>query len=148
MKSLPRSCRYLPGLVAALAWTAVALAQAAPETTYIVQSASLDSARTQVRRVGAEPERDLDIINAVAVRLTDVAGGHVRIVLEHDQVLAVDRLTDEPFLEHHGVHGKEVVAHHPRVLQVRRGRNEVADYGGMTLKLEFIVPLFPMASTI
>jgi len=62
-----RTSRFLPGLLAALA---AATAQAEEETTYIVQSASLDSARTHVRSVGAEPERDLDIIQAVAVRLT------------------------------------------------------------------------------
>ena len=60
----------LPGLFAALACAAIATAQTEAEATYIVQGASLDSARTQVRRVGAEPERDLDIIHAVAVRLT------------------------------------------------------------------------------
>jgi hypothetical protein len=76
MNGLLRTSRLLPPLVAALAWTAIAAAQsqtaAAPadgalataaqenaEATYIVQGASLDSARTHVRRVGAEPERDL-----------------------------------------------------------------------------------------
>ena len=71
MNRLLRTSRFLPGLLAALAWTAHrATAQTEAEATYIVQSASLDSARTHVRRVGAEPERDLDIIHAVAVRLT------------------------------------------------------------------------------
>ncbi len=62
--------RFLPGLLVALAWTAIATAQTEAAATYIVQGASLDSARTHVRRVGAEPDRDLDIIRAVAVRLT------------------------------------------------------------------------------
>ena len=74
MKSLLRSSRYLPGLVAALAWTAVALAQAAPETTYIVQSASLHSARTQVRRVGAD---ELLLTYASERRLCALARGLV-----------------------------------------------------------------------
>src|SRR4029453_6644803 len=65
-----------------------------------------------------------------AVGFTDVAGGPMRSVLEEGEVLAVDRLADEPFLEHHGVYGKQVVAHHPRVLQVCRGRNEIGDEDG------------------
>ena len=36
-----------------------------------MQGATLDAARASVRRVGAEPERELDIIHAVSARLTD-----------------------------------------------------------------------------
>ena len=46
--------------------------------TYIVQGASLDSARAHVVGVGAEPERDLDIIRAVAARLTEVQAARLR----------------------------------------------------------------------
>src|SRR5688572_28939276 len=68
MNRLLRTSRFLPGLLAAFAWTATAQTEA--ESIYIVQGASLDSARAYVRSVGADPERDLDIIHAVAVRLT------------------------------------------------------------------------------
>jgi serine protease AprX len=63
-----RFSRFLSALLA----TAVAgLATAQADTsTYIVQGASLDAARTLVRGVGAEPSRDLDIIHAVAAELT------------------------------------------------------------------------------
>ena len=67
MDRVIRMSRFLPGLLAVLT---AASAQTQEATTYIVQSASLDSARTHVRDVGAEPERDLDIIRAVAARLT------------------------------------------------------------------------------
>ena len=72
MNSLLRRSRVLLGLFAALACASSAIAQeeTAGEATFIVQGASLEAARTEVRRVGAEPERELDIIHAVAVRLT------------------------------------------------------------------------------
>ncbi|RPI59115.1 MAG: hypothetical protein EHM50_09730, partial [Lysobacterales bacterium] len=70
MNTMLRTPRFLPALFAALAWSVSAAGQTDGEATYIVQAASLDSARTHVRRVGAEPERDLEIIHAVAVRLT------------------------------------------------------------------------------
>ena len=71
MKSLLRPSRFLLGLFAALAAShAIAQGETSADVTYIVQGASLDAARTEVRRVGAQPERELDIIHAVAVRLT------------------------------------------------------------------------------
>src|SRR3954465_4549475 len=57
--------------------------------------------------------------------LANVAGGDVRIVLEEDQVLAIDRVADQPLLEGQRVQRKKVVAGHPWVLQVRGGRDDV-----------------------
>jgi hypothetical protein len=70
-----RTSRFLLALLAALT---AATARAQEQATYIVQAASLDLARAHVRRAGAEPERDLDIIRAVAVQLTpqQLAGLH------------------------------------------------------------------------
>ena len=65
-----RPSRFLAVLCAALAWTGIALAEAETSATYIVQSETLDAARDHVRRVGAEPARDFDIIHAVEVQLT------------------------------------------------------------------------------
>src|SRR5688572_27658746 len=70
MNAVLRPARFLPGIFAAWAWTAIAAAQTAASATYIVQAASLEAARAQARSVGAEPERDLDIIDSVAVALT------------------------------------------------------------------------------
>src|SRR5688572_7278766 len=73
MNNLLRTTRLLPGLFAALAMTAIASAQSEGEgetTRYIVQGTSLGEAGAYVRGVGAEPERELDIIDAVAARLT------------------------------------------------------------------------------
>ena len=79
MNSLLRPSRFLLGLFAAwLASIAIAQGETAAEATYIVQGASLDAARTEVRRVGAEPERELDIIHAVAVRLTPAQVARLR----------------------------------------------------------------------
>ena len=74
MNRLLRPSRFLAGLFAALALSGLASAQASGDAlaTYIVQGESLDLARSHVRRVGAEPARDLDIIRAVEVRLTAV----------------------------------------------------------------------------
>ena len=57
--------------------------------------------------------------------LADVAGRHLRVVLENDQVLAVDGLADEALLERQRLHREQVVAHHPRVLDVGRRGDEV-----------------------
>lgn len=63
-----RFSRFLSALLAA---TAASLATAQADTsTYIVQGATVDTARTLVRGVGAEPSHDLDIIRAVAASLT------------------------------------------------------------------------------
>ena len=72
MNSLLRTSRFLAGFFAALAFAGVAAAQTGgeAEATYIVQGASVDAARSHVRRVGAQPARELDIIHAVEVRLT------------------------------------------------------------------------------
>src|SRR5690242_5489916 len=60
-----------------------------------------------------------------AVLLANVAGGDRWIVLEKDQILAVDRLADERPLEREGVHRIQVVAHDPRLVDVGRRRHEI-----------------------
>src|SRR5688500_6743407 len=70
MSNVLRTSRFLAGLCAAFAWTGIALAQAEAPATYIVQSETLDAARAHVRRVGAAPARDFEIIHAVEVQLT------------------------------------------------------------------------------
>ena len=57
--------------------------------------------------------------------LADDAGRDRRIVLEEDNVLAVDRLAHEALLVQERVHRIEVVAHHPGRVHVRGGRHEV-----------------------
>jgi hypothetical protein len=70
MSRVLRTSRLVTGLIAALAWAGTALAQGETSATYVVQSDTLDAARGHVRRVGAEPQRDFEIIHAVAVQLT------------------------------------------------------------------------------
>src|SRR5690349_23058332 len=70
MKKLLPAPSLLTGLMIAMAGLMTAAAQAEP-VSYIVQGATLDAARTHVSNVGAEPGRDLDIINAVAAQLTE-----------------------------------------------------------------------------
>jgi hypothetical protein len=80
MNSSLRTSRFLAALVAALAFGGLAAAQTDPaaESTYIVQSDSLELARSHVRRVGAEPARDFDIIHAVEARLTEAQVAKLR----------------------------------------------------------------------
>src|SRR5688500_10167044 len=78
MNRVQRISRSLTGLLTALAWTGLALAQAEAPVTYIVQSDTLDAARTHVRRVGAEPARDFEIIHAVEVQLTSAQAAKLR----------------------------------------------------------------------
>ncbi len=77
MKALGAS-RLLTSIFAAFAWVGIATAQAETQATYIVQGATLEAALTQVRRVGAEPDRELSIIHAVAVRLTEAQLARLR----------------------------------------------------------------------
>ena len=78
MNTLLRTARVLPGLLAAFVFTGFAAAQTETAATYIVQGNTLDSARSHVRRVGAEPERELDIIHAVAASLTPAQVARLR----------------------------------------------------------------------
>src|SRR3954463_4206094 len=77
----------------------------------------------------------LDVL--AAIPFADVAGADDRIVLEKDQILVVDCLTYERPLEREGVHRIEVVAHDPRVVNMRRGRDEFCrEYGGAPLRFD------------
>src|SRR6267154_3764785 len=69
MKKLLAAPGLLTGLLVAM--FGITSAARAEPASYIVQGATLDAARTQVGRVGAEPNRDLDIIHAVAAHLTE-----------------------------------------------------------------------------
>ena len=69
MKKLLPAPVLLTGLLVAM--FGITSAARAEPVSYIVQGATLDAARTQVSRVGAEPDRDLDIIHAVAAHLTE-----------------------------------------------------------------------------
>ncbi len=60
-----------------------------------------------------------------AVHFADVAGSDVGIVLEEYQILAVDRLAHERAFERQRIHRIEVVAHDPRLVDVRRRRDQV-----------------------
>jgi hypothetical protein len=73
-----RTSRFLTGLVTVFAWTGVALAQVQAAATYIVQSETLEAARSHVRRIGAEPARDFEIIHAVEVQLTAEQAARLR----------------------------------------------------------------------
>jgi hypothetical protein len=78
MHRAPGATRFLAGLFAALLWVCSATAQTEAQATYIVQGATLEAALTHVRRVGAEPDRELSIIHAVAVRLTEAQLARLR----------------------------------------------------------------------
>src|SRR5687768_6581359 len=72
-----------------------------------------------------------------SVPVADVSGSDARIVLEENQVLALDRLSDEVPLERHRLHGEQVVSHDPGVLQVRRRRDQIRDeHGGLPARLD------------
>ena len=71
MQKLLPAPRLSAGLLVAMAGMIAAAAQAEPAASYIVQGTTLDAARAQVHSVGATPERDLDLIHAVAAHLTD-----------------------------------------------------------------------------
>src|SRR2546426_10356858 len=62
---------------------------------------------------------------ALSLLLPDVPGRHERVVLEEDQIFAVDSLPDEPLLERERLHRKQVEPENPRVLDVRGRRNEI-----------------------
>src|SRR5687768_7478979 len=68
-----------------------------------------------------------------AIALADEARGDVRVVLEENQVAPVDGLADESLLEREGLHRKQVVAHHPGVLEMRGGGNEIGDEDGRAI---------------
>src|SRR3954454_10582342 len=60
-----------------------------------------------------------------AIVLANVARGHLRVVFEEDQILALYRLAHESPLERQCVHRKKVVAHNPRLVDVSRGGNQI-----------------------
>src|SRR5882672_9205713 len=71
------------------------------------------------------------------VLLPNITGRHERVVLAEDQVFAIDRLTDELLLERKGLHRKQVEPEDPRVVHVRRRRNEVGrEHGGLPTGLD------------
>src|SRR5262245_10118048 len=59
------------------------------------------------------------------ILLANEAGRHPGVVLEKDDVVALDRLLQEGPLELERLHRIEVVAHYPREIDVRRRRHQV-----------------------
>src|SRR5687767_13310294 len=59
------------------------------------------------------------------ILLADIAGGDVRIVLEQDEILALNSLSQESSLEVERVEREQIVPHHPYFRKMRGRRQQV-----------------------
>src|SRR5688572_4814558 len=74
---------------------------------------------------GVRPALQNRLDVALVVLFPNVPRGDDRIMLEEDQVLAVDGVPDEALLDGQRLHREEVVPHDPCVLNVSRGRDQI-----------------------
>src|SRR5688572_2460073 len=66
----------------------------------------------------------------LAVLFANIPGGNIGVVLEDDQILALNRFLQEGSFEVQRVEREEIVTHHPHFRQVRSSRQQVSCKNG------------------